>query len=306
MGGQVFWALPDGGLCFWQGNKAIPLSNLPAMGSVLAAPKLFELGLTPWVLLADTKGGAAAVSLAGQTALWWREKLVEGGDGFFSTPCVLGGMAFFASEKGAALALDLSSGRTLWKTNFQSGFKASPTPGDRAVLFADLKDTLYLVEPTSGLVRRSLKVEAGSVASPLYIPRRNHWVAATRSGALLLIEGDLSRLLSRQIPVPGDGFRASPVLIDGDQSGKYEVAAISGQGRLGLYSPVDLQPRCEPLFFGGEVTATPLGGDFDGDGNADLWVTLESGTLLLVGLFPRGARPGKPFAVQWGHFTGRN
>jgi outer membrane protein assembly factor BamB len=138
-GGNVLDAYdPATGKRLWQcsafkGNRVIS-------GPTLAGDTVYAIQGMKGPLFAVRAGGAGDV-----TATHVRWKYV-GGTPDAASPLVTGGLVFLATNVGAAVCLDATTGQELWKERLGDGFRASPLAAGGKVYFLSKEGKATIVE----------------------------------------------------------------------------------------------------------------------------------------------------------------
>ena len=86
--------------------------------------------------------GVAVSDLPQQLEVLWRYEVPNGA--FEGTPAIVDGVVYLGDLDGTLFALDLSSGRELWKYTSQIGFPTSPSVRRRAGLHRRLRRSISL------------------------------------------------------------------------------------------------------------------------------------------------------------------
>jgi outer membrane protein assembly factor BamB len=115
-----------------------------------------QLALISNVLLADwpvgrgnsAGTGATVETLPESLDLLWEVK-VEG-LGFDAGPIIAAGKVFAADADGRVIALELATGKELWRLELETGFMASPAYRDGTLFVGDLDGTLLALDANSG------------------------------------------------------------------------------------------------------------------------------------------------------------
>lgn len=229
------------------GEAAVILESLPARDRSPVPPR------SPTVLLGDWpcfRGGSGRKGWIGRGPRpplepLWEEDL---GAPVHSSPAVCRGRVFLGCGDGSLVALDLLSGRSLWRFSGRAPLYPSPAAAGTALVAASGRGEVYALEAAAGepIWRADLGREL--VASPLLLPGRGVFVADGEGGVHHLAAADGAPL--GHWPGRGDPAEASPLyagglLVWGDMGGL--VRAVE---------PGREQPRWR-LRLGGAVEASP-------------------------------------------------
>ena len=87
------------------------------------------------------------------------------GEGTESTAAILDGTVYVGSLDGFLWALDLATGKPLWKYEAGDEIKSSPTVRDGTVYFGDEAGAFHAVEAGSGKPRWVFQADAGIISS---------------------------------------------------------------------------------------------------------------------------------------------
>lgn len=111
----------------------------------------------------------------------------EAGDGIESTAAVADGKVYLGSLDGNLYALELETGKLLFKVETGQEIKSSPTVFAGAVYFGDEGGTFHAVDAKSGTPRWTFKTDAGITSSAT--------VLKTKEGALRVLFGSYDGFL---------------------------------------------------------------------------------------------------------------
>jgi outer membrane protein assembly factor BamB len=121
----------------------------------------FVTGLSKKEMLGVKVGGSGDVT---DTHIAWR---VRQGIGKYSSPIIVDGIIYTASDESFITALDAKSGEVIWTERVGGKFAASPIYGDGHLYFFDQKGTALVLKPGRKLeVLSTNTLENGFMASP--------------------------------------------------------------------------------------------------------------------------------------------
>lgn len=107
-------------------------------------------------------------------------------------------MVIAATDRGAVVALDLTSGNRRWERQLGRGARAVPVVVPSGIAVATIGDSLYLLDPGSGAIRAQAATPGTVIGSPATDGRR--LFAATTAGHVLAIAlPDLTVLWDRPV-----------------------------------------------------------------------------------------------------------
>ena len=102
--------------------------------------------------------GVAISPLPDDLELLWRYEVPNGA--FEGTPAITDGVVYLGDLDGALFALDLATGREMWKHTTESGFPASPSVADGRVFIGDYDGRFHCVEARLASRSGSMKPNA--------------------------------------------------------------------------------------------------------------------------------------------------
>jgi len=108
--------------------------------------------------------GATTESLPAQPELLWEFNIK--GLGFDAGPIIADGKVFAADHSGHVLALDLASGKLLWKQSLDTGFVASPAYREGMLYVGDYDGVLHALEASTGSEKWKYVTDMEIDASP--------------------------------------------------------------------------------------------------------------------------------------------
>ncbi len=108
--------------------------------------------------------GATQESLPEPLDLLWELDLE--GLGFDAGPIVADDKVFAADHDGRVLAIDLKTGKEVWKVKFETGFVASPAYRDGTLFVGDYDGTLHALDAVDGKEQWNYPTELEIDASP--------------------------------------------------------------------------------------------------------------------------------------------
>jgi outer membrane protein assembly factor BamB len=121
----------------------------------------FVTGLTKKEMLAVKVDGSGDVT---DTHIAWRSR---SGIGKYSSPILVDGILYTASDESFITALDAKTGSVIWTERVGGRFAASPVYGDGKVYFPDQKGNTLIIKPGRSLeVLATNTLENGLMASP--------------------------------------------------------------------------------------------------------------------------------------------
>jgi outer membrane protein assembly factor BamB len=168
-----------------------------AAGPLLAGDRIF-VGTQ-----AVPDGRVVALHLSTGAPLW---SVRTGG---VSAPLALDdSLIIAATDRGTVLALAQTTGERRWERSLGRGIRAAPVVSASGIVVATLADSVFLLDPASGLIKVRLATPGTIVGSPASDGHR--LFAGTTAGHLLAINlQDLSVLWDRPL---GDAVYGAPAL----------------------------------------------------------------------------------------------
>ncbi|MFK7736829.1 MAG: PQQ-binding-like beta-propeller repeat protein [Pirellulaceae bacterium] len=117
---------------------------------------------------ANSQGtGATEDALPEDLSLLWEYELK--GLGFDASPIIADGKVFANDHDGRIVALDLATGKELWKRELDTGFIASPAYRDGVLFAADYDGVIYALNGTTGKEVWTFESEGGEInGSPVF------------------------------------------------------------------------------------------------------------------------------------------
>ena len=123
---------------------------------VTAAPALAGNRLivpTHWgdLVALDATSGAVLWRARGDAAPISYSHYFDRHDGFATSPVVTGGVVWIGEPGGALVALDVTTGNELWRTDLGAPIMASPTPVDGGLVVASFDGTVRALVPSTDI-----------------------------------------------------------------------------------------------------------------------------------------------------------
>lgn len=133
--------------------------------------------------------GATDDRLPDEPELLW--ELDVGGLGFDAGPIIAEGKVFAADHEGHVLAIDLSTGKQLWRIKIDSGFVASPAYKDGWLFVGDYDGDLHALDAENGREKWKYSTEMEIDSSPNF--HKDNVLITSQNGNLysLTFEGKL-------------------------------------------------------------------------------------------------------------------
>lgn len=167
--------------------------------------------------------------------------------GGISAPLALNdSLLIAATDRGTVFALDQATGERRWERNLGRGVRATPVVTASGIAVATLADSIFLLDPGTGLIKARQATQGTIVGSPATDGHR--LFAGSTAGHLLAINlPDLSVVWDRPA---GDAVYGAPALA-GDTL--YAVTEGGTLWRVPLAAP----ERAQPIALGIPATAGP-------------------------------------------------
>lgn len=243
------------------------------------------IGLPTWTMARADSGASGAIdrSLPANLRLLWEVKTAEAIE---TTPVSDGKHVFFTDVMGGVEALDLATGQSAWRREFDTGFVASPglfLPGSvdpenrgsitqipvitsdekamrtpkisQILVVGDVEGNINALNPLTGETLWKYTTEGEISASPTFfaVPRGNTFVIrvlqSSQDGSLYCLDAADGSLVWKY--ETGDQIRCSPSIA----SGKTFLGGCDGQ--LHVIDLATGQAAREPLPLGGPTGSTP-------------------------------------------------
>jgi outer membrane protein assembly factor BamB len=134
--------------------------------------------------------GATPDRLPDQPGLLW-EIDVEG-LGFDAGPIIADGKVFAADHDGHVLAIDIASGKELWREDLDTGFVASPAFRDGVLFVGDYDGTMHALDAANGKEKWNFKTELEIDASPNFY--QDKVLFTSQNGTLYALERETGKL----------------------------------------------------------------------------------------------------------------
>ena len=176
------------------------------------------------------------------------------------------GLVIAATDGGAVVAVDRTSGAERWRRALKAGVRAAPIPTAQGIAVATIGDTLYLLDAATGSITARLPTPGTVLGTPATDGRRVY--LATTSGRVLAV--DLPALDVAWERSVDEAVYGAPALV-GDTL--YVTNAAGTLWRIPVGSPAEA--RSLPLHLATTAGPTPLA-----DG---ILVAGVSGEVLCVG-----------------------
>ncbi len=228
----------------------------------LAIAQSAELRADDWPLgRSDVAGtGATAQSLPEKMELLWELKL--DGLGFDAGPIIAQGKVFAADQDGHVLAIDLASGKELWRIDLETGFVVSPAYRDGWLFVGDYDGTLHALDATNGQEKWSYATEAEIDGNPNFF--EDNVLFTSQNGNLYCVKFSDGALVWKY--ETGDQLQCGPTLagnktfLGGCDSNLHVIDVNSGQ-RVGELLPIDSPTGSTPSVLGNQVFVPTYAGE---------------------------------------------
>lgn len=188
--------------------------------------------------------GRAAQSLPNDLVVRWEFKADEA---FETTPVIENGRLYAADVMGKIYAIELSSGRELWRRDYNTGFLASPAIHGDLVVIGDVEGNLYALDTKSG-EERWQQSTGGEISGAVGFHQANMLVASQDGKLYCFAIADGTPRWTYQTE---DQIRCSPT-VAGDRTflggcdGKLHIVDLTTGKSIG-----------DPLPLGGPTGSTP-------------------------------------------------
>lgn len=201
-----------------------------------------------------------------------------------------------AGEKGTVATFNLASGGLRWQKKLKDSFKATPLviSDHRYLLLAGVMGGVWLLNHEGNLIDY-IKLNETFISSPatgkFLGGKSNQVFLIAESGNGFLIFWNENSLQIEQVISIKEKFISSPIIVDWNGDGRDDILSISREGGLYLWTiNPEISPgnkkrahALTPLYrIGHKVTATPVIGDLNQDGQVEVVIAGENGKLSVV------------------------
>ncbi len=124
------------------------------------------------IFIGTQTGDMIAVNARTQKVLW----KVSTGNQIVHHPLALGDSLLWTNSKGEIYKIDTSTGDYQLLVTLNIPFAGTPVKSDKGILLSGLDGNLYLLNPETGTVQKSLKFDGRLRSAPIFI--QNHWYLA--------------------------------------------------------------------------------------------------------------------------------
>ena len=252
--------------------------------------------------------GATQESLPAQPKLLW--EFENEGLGYDAGPIVAEGIVFAADADGEVLALDLATGKSLWKKEFDSGYMASPAFRSGQLFVGDVNGKLRALDAKSGEELWSFDAEQEIDGCPNFY--EDSVLFTSQSGvlyALQLADGKLKWKYET-----GDQLQCGATLagmrtfLGGCDSNLHVIDVVNGQS-VGDLLPIDAPTGSTPSVYKDLVLVPTYAGEIfafkhaSGEiawrfKNPDLASEFKNSVAVADGLLIATSRNRRVFALE--------
>lgn len=131
----------------------------------------------------DASTGATIEPLPEKLEILWEYQIK--GLGFDAGPIVAEGSVFAADADGNVLALNLQTGKEVWKKKFETGYLASPAYNKGTLFLGDMDGMLRALDPQTGQQKWEYDVKQEIDAGPNFYG--NNALVTSQSGSLVAV-----------------------------------------------------------------------------------------------------------------------
>jgi outer membrane protein assembly factor BamB len=159
-------------------------------------------------------------------------KFFNAGDAIFLTPIAANGILYVTGRSGVLFAVDLSTGKQLWRFASGNGIGGSPRVADGIVHFGNMDGILFALNAESGQEIWRSYVEGAAYESPTVIGGVVYYAAGSVRGKLYALEAQSGKELWRFDTTGSGEFPlcfADGVIFFGSDEAFYAVDAKTGQ-----------------------------------------------------------------------------
>ncbi len=244
-------------------KTAVPLMSILriALLSLLAVIQVPALA-TDWPMGRGNPAGTGASpdSLPSQPELLW--ELDVGGLGFDAGPIIADGKVFAADHDGHVLAIELVTGKELWRIELDTGFVASPAFRDGVLFVGDYDGALHALDATNGSEQWSFKTDLEIDASPNFY--QDKVIFTSQNGTLYAVERTSGKLAWKY--ETGDQLQCGATLAEdrtflGGCDAQLHIIDVNNGQSIAQPLPIDAPTGSTPSVLGQHVFVPTYAGE---------------------------------------------
>lgn len=204
--------------------------------------------------------GATSESLPDNPQLLWEFDV--DGLGFDAGPIIAAGRVYAADHNGRVLALDLASGKQVWRVELDTGFVASPAYKDGTLFVGDYDGTLHALDAKDGQEKWRFETGMEIDASPNF--HTDKVLFTSQNGKLYSVHADSGKLAWEY--ETGDQLQCGATLA-GDRTflggcdAQLHIVDVSTGQLVGQPLPIDAPTGSTPSVLGNRVFVPTYAGE---------------------------------------------
>lgn len=231
-------------------DKEASADNPASTGKPAAADKVAELPKNDWPLYrgGPLAQGVSATDLPVRPEVIWKRSFEN--ESFESTPIIQDGRIYIGGLDGPVYALELATGKTVWKFETEAGVKAAPAYRDGKLYVGDLDGRFYCLDAATGKQLWGYETNAEIDSGANFFGDRV--IVGSQDATLYCLDANTGKeVWQHQI---NDQIRCFPTIV-GDRcflagcDGELHVITLEKGERIGAV-PIEAPTGCTPAVLG--------------------------------------------------------